>query len=225
MFGVVLLVWHDPGAWEDLPLVKLPAIAGDLIAIALIAGGLALQFPSMRRNASILLAIVALIFTLACIPAIVAAPLSYGPYTGFFEFLSLVFGATAAIFGRWSRAGLGVCTLSFAAAQVAYAQYTASLVPLWIPPSPMFWVVVTTIAFGLAAIALLAGVKARLAAQLEGLMIVLFGLLVWVPVLLAHPEKHFNWAEFSLNFFIAGGVWLVADSMRLSAPAPATTSP
>ena len=75
----------------------------------------------------------------------------------------------------------------------------------------MFWVTLTTIAFGLAAIALLIDRQARRAAYLMALMLVLFGLLVWVPILIAHPDKHFNWSEFALNFLIAGAAWLVAD--------------
>jgi hypothetical protein len=43
------------------------------------------------------------------------------------------------------------------------------------------------------------------------LMIALFGILVWVPLLIAHPAAHLVWSEFALNFLIAGAAWMVAD--------------
>jgi hypothetical protein len=52
----------------------------------------------------------------------------------------------------------------------------------------MFWVVLTTIAFGLAAVAILINRQARVAMHLMTLMLALFGLLVWIPNLIAHPK-------------------------------------
>jgi hypothetical protein len=223
MFGIILLMWHDAGAWEDLPIVKLPSIVGDVLALALIAGGAGIQFPRTARAASIVLGAVTVVFSLACIPAIVRYPTTYFTYGSFFEFFSLVCGAFAlyivtgtsaaqsAMLGRAARIALGICTVSFTLAQIIYPNITAALVPTWMPPNQMIWVVLTTIAFALAAIAMLIDRQARLAANLLGLMLVLFGLLVWVPMLIAHPDKHFNWSEFALNYLIAGAAWLVAD--------------
>ena len=75
----------------------------------------------------------------------------------------------------------------------------------------MFWAMLTTIAFALAAIAILINRHARLAIRLMTLMLALFGVLVWIPALIAHPEAHLNWSEFSLNFLITGAAWIVAD--------------
>jgi hypothetical protein len=49
--------------------------------------------------------------------------------------------------------------------------------------------------------------------RLMALMLVIFGVVVWVPALVAHPEAHGNWSEFALNFLIAGATWVVADAM------------
>src|SRR6185437_16884896 len=80
----------------------------------------------------------------------------------------------------------GICVVSFALEQFFYLSATASLVPKWIPPGQMFWAIATTAAFALAAIALLTGLMARLAAALTTAMLVGFGLLVWLPALLAN---------------------------------------
>lgn len=225
MFGVILLMWHDAAAWEDLPIVTLPfgAIIGDALAILLIAGGIGIQVPRTARAATIVLGVVTVVFSLACIPAIIRYPTTYFTYGSFFEFFSLVCGVIALYaatgtsaeqsvrLGRVARVLLGICTVSFTLAQIIYPKITADLVPTWIPPNQMLWVILTTIAFGLAAIAILINRQARLATYLLALMLVLFGLLVWVPILIAHPDKHFNWSEFALNYLIAGAAWLVAD--------------
>src|SRR5262249_49352825 len=148
---------------------------GSSLMAAQITGGIGMQIPRTTRLASEVLGIVYLIFSLACIPGIVAAPTVYAQYGSFFEQFSVLCGAIAVfaatevsaeraiVFGRVARLGLGVCTISFAAAQIVYLRFTASLVPRWIPPNQMFWAILTTIAFALAAIAILINRRARLA--------------------------------------------------------------
>jgi hypothetical protein len=75
----------------------------------------------------------------------------------------------------------------------------------------MFWAILTTIAFALAALAILINRQARLATRLMTLMLGLFAVLVWIPRLIAHPEAHLNWSEFALTVLIAGASWMVAD--------------
>jgi hypothetical protein len=67
------------------------------------------------------------------------------------------------------------------------------------------------VAFALAALAILINRHARLALRLMALMTALFGALVWVPLLVAHPRSHSNWSEFGLTLLITGAAWLVAD--------------
>jgi hypothetical protein len=111
-----------------------------------------------------------------------------------------------------ARLGLGISAISFALMQALLLRDTASLVPKWIPPSQMFWAVLTTIAFALAAIAILINRQARLATCLMTLMLGLFGVLVWIPRLFAHPESHGTWSEFALTVLIAGAAFMVAES-------------
>jgi|SRR6185437_3982131 hypothetical protein len=189
-----------------------------------IAGGIALQSPRTVRLGAIALCAVYLSFSLACVPDIIVAASLYERYGGsFFQQLSLFCGAIAlyaatqassvraVVLGRLARLGLGVCAISFALSQVLYRRDTAALVPKWIPPNQMFWAILTTIAFALAAIAMLANRHAQLATRLMALMLALFGVLVWVPSLIAHPKAHLNWSEFALTFLIAGAVLVVAD--------------
>jgi uncharacterized membrane protein YphA (DoxX/SURF4 family) len=226
LFGVIALMWHDADTWQALvEFWKLPngTFIGELIMVALLVGGVGLLLPPTARPASIVLIVVYALCSLACVPGIIAHPKIYAEYGGFFEQFSLLCGAIAVLaaiggnkaLGRIARIGLGLCAVSFTLAQVFYLQFTASLVPTWIPPSQMFWTILTTIAFGLAAIAILINTQARLATRLMTLMLALFGLLVWVPQVVAHPESHGNWSEFALNFLITGAAWMVAELKAL----------
>jgi hypothetical protein len=220
-------MWHDADTWQALSKIwRLPSgsIFGSVLMVAQIAGGIGLWFPRTTRPASIVLLAVYAFFSLACIPGIFAHPTSFAQYDGFFEQFCLLCGALAVyattdknraqstVLARLARLGLGLCAVSFGLAQAIYLRFTASLVPAWIPPNQMFWAILTTVAFGLAALAILFNRQARPAIRLMTLMVGLFGVLVWIPLVVAHPEAHGNWSELALTFLIAGASWTVADA-------------
>lgn len=232
LFGTIALMWRDADTWQSaIRILNLPFgnVAGNALMIAQIGAGLALMVPPLVRPASLLLTVVYGAFALACIPGIAGAPHAYAAYGSFFEQFSLLCGAVAAFATARSRAvrsivaratlfGLGLCAVSFALAQAFYFHFTASLVPTWIPPNQTFWACLTTVAFALAAIAMLVNVQSQLAVRSMALMIALFGVVVWVPRLIAHPASHGNWSEFALTALIAGASWLVADAHPGAAP-------
>ena len=230
LFGAIALMWYDSDTWQSLRQIwSLPfgTIIGGCLMTAQIAGGIGMQYLRTARLASVVLCVVYLCFSLACIPGIIAASTIYAQYGSFFEQFSLLCGAIAlyaateanvaraVVFGRLARLGLGVCAISFTLSQMFYLRVTAGLVPKWIPPNQMFWAILTTIAFALAAIAILINRQARLALRLMTLMLTLFGVLVWIPRLIAHPQAHLNWSEFALTFLITGAAWMVADLRSL----------
>jgi hypothetical protein len=43
------------------------------------------------------------------------------------------------------------------------------------------------------------------------MMLVIFGLLVWVPLLVSDPRNHTNWGETDETFAIAGAARILAD--------------
>ena len=223
LFGVIALLWHDADTWQGLTKIwSLPygTRIGEGLMIAQIAGGIGIVYPRTVRLASIVLTVVYALFSLACISGIVAAPTNFGEYDGFFEQFSLLCGAIAIYaaytprssgLARLARVGFGFCAVSFTLAQLIYLRETASLVPTWIPPNQMFWAVLTTIAFALAAAAILINRCAQLALRLLTLMLGLFGVLVWIPLLIAHPAEHFSWSEFALTFLITGAAWNLSN--------------
>jgi hypothetical protein len=227
LFGVIALMWRDAATWQNLQHIwRLPlgALIGACLMLAQIAGGIGILYPRTERIPSIALSVVYWCFSLACIPDIIAAANVYDKYGGsFFLFFSMFCGAVALVaatekndsrarlLGRMARFGLGVSAISFALGQALLLRDTAGLVPKWIPPSQMFWAILTTVAFGLAAVAILINREARLAMRLMALMLALFGVLVWVPHVAAHPSAHFNWSECTLTFLVAGAAWAVAE--------------
>ncbi len=226
LFGVIALMWHDVQTWQNLSRIwRLPfgTIAGACLMIAQIGGGLGLPFPRTARLASIVLGAVYGLFSLVCLAGVAVSPATFDEYDSFFEQFALLSGAVAvyaasdangarvAALGRAARLGLGLSTISFTLAQIIYLRLTADLVPTWIPPNQTFWAILTTIALGLAALAMLINRQARLATGLMTAMLVIFGALVWVPRLIVRPEAHLNWSEFALTVLIAGAAWMVAE--------------
>ena len=222
--GVVGLLWHDSEIWQIVHPLSAPlaVVIAWCLGLAQIIAGIGMFSPAGARVASIVLGLVYAVFSLSTVPAMIAKPSDAVQYVVFFEELSMVCGAVAvyaatanaersAAIGRIVRLGLGVCVVSFAWAQVVYFQYTASLVPTWIPPSQVFWTVLTTIAFALAALAILIKVQARLAIRLMALMMALFGLLVWLPRIVAQPATLSNWNEIASNYLMTGAALLVAE--------------
>lgn len=216
--GLVTLAWHEYNGWHLSRYVVYPAAAAELF------GGVAIQFRRTAKMGAVVLGAVYLLFTLRCVPQISAQPQIYNSWGNFFEQFSLVAGA-AIVYGRlslslpWSRETLnrigrillGICVASFTLEQAFYLGPTATFVPKWLPPTQMFWAVTTTVLFGLAAVALLANRMALLATRLLTTMLVIFGLLVWIPLLLSDPHSHTSWSETALTFAIAGAAWILAD--------------
>ena len=224
--GLITLVWHDYNGWHQ-PLYLVYAAA-----VALILGGVAILFSATAKPGAVLVAAVYLVFTAQCMPGIIAASKTYNSWGNFFEQLSLVTGAALvfARFSSWSpetrslfgRLLFGISTVSFTLEQAFYLGPTANFVPKWFPPSPMFWAIATTVLFALAALALLTNVMALLASRLLTAMLVLFGLIIWIPLLLKDPHSHTNWSETALTFVIAGVSWLLADLLAESRPVTAS---
>jgi hypothetical protein len=215
-FGLITLIWHDYNDWHPPRYIVYAAAA------ALIFGGAAIQFRRTAKTGAAVLGAVYLVFALQCVPRIVATPQIYNSWGNFFEQFSLVTGAVivyARLSSAWSRETLnrigrillGICAASFTLEQAIYLHATAPLVPKWLPPSQMFWAVTTTVLFALAAVALLTNRMALLATRLLTIMLVIFGLLVWVPLLLSDPRNHTNWSENTETFAIAGAAWILAD--------------
>jgi uncharacterized membrane protein YphA (DoxX/SURF4 family) len=114
---------------------------------------------------------------------------------------------------RFAQLAFRVCALVWGGAHFVYMNWTAPLVPKWLPPGQVFWGYATGVGFIAAGIAILTGVQARLAAVLLTAMLASFGLLANGRILLADPSSHWNWTESAVNLAVTGAAWVVADSL------------
>ncbi|HTG31129.1 MAG TPA: hypothetical protein VK818_23155 [Methylomirabilota bacterium] len=214
--GLITLAWHDSNDGHQLRYVVYAAAA------ALLFGGAAIQFRRTAKAGAAVLGAAYLVFVLLSVLGIVAEPQIYISWGNFFEQFSLLSGAAivyAKLSSAWppetlARIGrilLGICAASFTLEQAIYLDATAKFVPKWVPPTQMFWAVTTTVFFALAAVALLTNRMALLASRLLTMMVVSFGLLVWIPLVFSNPHNHTNWSENAETFEIAGAVWILAD--------------
>jgi len=123
--------------------------------------------------------------------------------------------------GRAAVIIMGVCLLMFGLAHFLYLDFTASMVPAWLPGGQKFWAAATGAAHLAAGIAFLSGVKARLAAILLTTMFAVFSLLVHLPLLLADPHHHLSWVMNAINLALTGAAWSIADQINTRRAAPA----
>jgi hypothetical protein len=224
IYGALALHWNDVNTWPQLAALAKASYHEPvvyIVAAILIVGGLAIQWRRTAQLGAVVLGAFYLVVAVLCIPGIFAAPLVYNNWGNFFEQFSIASGALIAYaslasgrLASTARAAsifFGICVVSFALEQAFYLNATAGFVPKWIPPGQMFWAIATTIAFALAAIAILSGRRVLLASRLLTAMLVVFGLLVWLPALLGNPHSHFNWAESTENLAIAAVAWILGD--------------
>jgi uncharacterized membrane protein YphA (DoxX/SURF4 family) len=115
--------------------------------------------------------------------------------------------------GKIARVVLGLCVFVNGGAHFAYLKYTAALVPAGLPPGQIIWAEITGALQIAAALALVSGVQARLAALLLTVLWTIFGLLVWIPHVMQDPHKHSNWTEFASNWVLVGAAWCVTEAL------------
>jgi uncharacterized membrane protein YphA (DoxX/SURF4 family) len=196
----------------------------------LIVGGLAVNWARTAALAALALAAlfaVGMLVTEA--PHAIAKPADWGGWQAVAESTVMALGGVLAYaqtrsldvrLARGARLVFGLCLLVFGVSHFVYAKFTASLVPAWLPPSQLAWAYATGLAQIAAGLAVLSGIRARLAAILLTVMYAAFGVLVHLPSVIAHPSSHDNWAENAINLVLTGAAWALADWLSKPKPEP-----
>jgi uncharacterized membrane protein YphA (DoxX/SURF4 family) len=244
--GLVGLVWGDFALqWQPVA-AGFPGrttLAYIFSAALLVAGALvngratsaalrsAVRGPAAVEPAALGSAALAALYAVVVIfmhgPQILQHPGAFPVWDGAAEQLALLAGGLAA-YAYLSGAGgglarssvimMGICLLMFGLAHFLYLDFTASMVPAWLPGGQKFWAAVTGAGHLAAGIAFLTGVKARLAAIALTVMFAVFGALVHLPLLLADPHSHMSWVMNAINLALTGAAWALATPLK-STPA------
>lgn len=230
--GVIGLIFGDFALqWQPVP-KDVPghhALALFSGAIMLILG-LGVLWARTARAASAALALVYLGWVALHGPGVAAAPASVASWLGLAETLSLAAGGLA-LFAMTAqppndRARLaarliyGLCPLVFGLSHFAYAEFTAKMVPGWIPHS-LFWAYATGVGHLAAGLAILLGVAPRLAATLLTAMMASFVVLLHIPRVMAAPDSHLEWAMTAVALSLTGAAWALRQSLPLAEPSGA----
>lgn len=113
----------------------------------------------------------------------------------------------------------GFTCIFYGLSHFVYADYTASMVPTWLP-SGLAFAYFTGLCHVAAGLAIIIGILPRIAATLEATMMSLFGLLVWVPSFFIEPPPAWarppaqQYSELAVTFILASSAWIVSISLR-----------
>jgi uncharacterized membrane protein YphA (DoxX/SURF4 family) len=212
-------------------------------ALLVLAASAGLCFPRTALPSALTLVIYQAIWAAICALPILSAPLNVGAWYGFCEALAPLVGAwiiyallrrrsgrSPAPIGseravRTAQIMFGLTCVFYGWSHFAYADYTAGMVPGWLP-ARLGFAYFTGLGHIAAGIGIVVWVLPRLAATLEAIMMSLFGLLVWVPSFFAHPPPAWatppqnQWSELVVNLVLAAAAWIVASSLRNRAWGP-----
>jgi len=204
-------------------------------ALVLLAASAGLCFPRTALPSILTMGAYQAVGAAIAVPQILSEPLSIGAWYPFCEALTALVGASVlyAMLRRTSRRPgmpivsdgavraaqvlFGLTCVFYGCSHFVYPDYTATLVPAWLPGRVAF-AYFTGLGHVAAGLAIIFGIVARLAAVLEAIMMSLFGLLVWIPSLFAQPTPQWatppahQWSELTVNLVLAASAWIVAVS-------------
>lgn len=214
--GLVTLLFGDvPLQWQPV-LEGVPGHAGFVLASGalLIGGGIAAPWKDAGKARLILAVLYAAWVVAPNVPRFVNSP-SVATLLGLAEILSLAVAGFLLGSGRYDRLAFGIfgfCPLVFGLSHLVYLDFTAAMVPGWIPPGGRFWAYATGFAHLAAGLAIASGILRSLAAALLAGMCGLFFLLVHIPRVAATPTSQAEWNMLFMSLSMAGAAWIVRSA-------------
>jgi uncharacterized membrane protein len=224
IYGDFALVWQPVAPW-----VPGRTALAYMSGVLMLLGGIALLFSLTARWAAIILFPYLMIWVLLKVPALVVAPQMEAVWLGLGELVLLLSGGWI-LFARLSEAGspfrfvtgergVRIACIFFALSlipiglsHIVYVKQTAELVPAWLPYR-FGWAYLTGVGQIACGLGVLFSILPRIAAIAEAGMLSIFGLLVWLPAVVATPRDRLSWTAFFITWAIASSAWLVALSI------------
>ena len=227
LLGAVGIWFHDFAMqWQGVP-KSIPVMPWAYVSGAILVAGGALIVAGREKLGALVLASFYGLWVVAFhIPATVMNAIgSIGAWNAPAESGFVTAGALALLAahsGARERLALaarllaGASALVFGFAHFNYIDFTASMVPGWIP-FKTFWAWATGAGHLQTGLALLSGFRARLAAACEAAMMGSFVVLLHLPRVLAAPDQHVEWIMLAMSSALAGAALLVRKYATIEA--------
>jgi len=230
LLGAVGIVFHDFAMqWQPVPAgigmrTQLAYLAGAVLA----AGGAMLLAPRLERAGALLLAgFIGLWMLVLNLPAAIASASHIGAWNSPAEIAFMSSGAlvlyahgitsnSGPVLRMIARMLAGVSAIVFGFAHFNYIDFTAGMVPAWIP-FKTFWAWATGAGHLATGLALVSGFKARLAAGFEAAMMGSFVVLLHLPRVIAAPDQHVEWIMLGVSTLLTGSALLVRKYATIEA--------
>ena len=228
-FGIQHLIFAATGAGLGPPWTPVNHILAYALGALLVASGVGMMTGIQVQCAGFAVVLTALIRIALCyLPKLVATPRNPGPWTSAFELLAiggaslvLLSPFTGTTFGRlseqpntWSHLGrvlFGGSLVVFGVQHLMYGAFVATLIPAWIP-GRLFWAYFVGVAFFAAALAIVTGRIASLAATLLGTMFFLWVVMLHAPRVVAALHNGNEWTSLFVALAMAGGSFVIAGA-------------
>jgi uncharacterized membrane protein YphA (DoxX/SURF4 family) len=237
--GILSLAFNDfAPLWKAIPAsVAGRAFLVDACGCLLLAASIGLCFPRTTLPGMTAIAGYYVFWAIGSSPPIFSELLSFGSWYGLMIASSAIAGAwilyvelrlmpAALAFPvriergvRVARVIFGLACIFYGCSHFAYAAYTASFLPPWLP-GRLGFAYFTGLCHVAGGVGIAFGIYPRLAAILEATMMSLFGILIWVPSFFIHPRP--AWAgttlnqcsELAVNLVLASAAWSIAASFE-----------
>jgi uncharacterized membrane protein YphA (DoxX/SURF4 family) len=230
LLGAVGIGFHEFAMqWQPVPAgVGMRAQLAQLAGAVLVVGGALLLVPKFERAAALLLAVFIGLWMLALnLPVAIASPSHIGSWNSPAEiafmaagplalFASSLHGGARAPTLLVARVLAGASAIVFGFAHFNYIDFTASMVPAWIP-FKTFWAWATGAGHLAAGLALVSGIRSRLAAGCEAAMMGSFVVLLHLPRVVAAPDQHVEWIMLGVSGMLTGAALLVRKYATIGA--------
>jgi len=211
--------------WQPVP-PAVPAratLAMVIGALEVLAGAL-FAVARLRAVGAWLAAALLVGWTALHVPAVVQRPASIGDWLGIAETTAMASAALMLAAGesggtrvrairRGGMLAFGLSAIIFGVSHLAYADFTASMIPAWLPQR-VGLAYFTGAAHALAGLAIASGIQRRLAAMLETVMMASFVGLVHIPRVAAQPGSRMEWTMLFVALLLSGSAGLVARIAR-----------
>lgn len=116
----------------------------------------------------------------------------------------------------WAEMGrrlFGLCPVIFGLAHFGYAEFTAAMIPAWLP-GPLALAYLNGVFHMAGGLALIAGVVPRLAARLLAAMYGAIALILHLPRVIAAPGERIEWTMLFIAVSLCGDTWIISATIQ-----------